>query len=267
MSLVEKYVESGLSVITLADSENGNRLNIESLKALHVAFNESVNDEEVRVILLRSNGTNFCLGMDLVFLQNSDGDRNTGEEAVGLYVDLLKSIYKAPKAVIAFINGNVKAGGIGLIGACDIIVASEKSTFELSEVLLGLIPANVLPFIFSTRISPQKARYIILTAAQLSAHEAKEIQLIDKVFGEDRLEKGIKGILKTLFRAAPGAVAETKKFTEAITFKSMDEACSMAKEKLLELISNPDVIKAVTAFNEGDMPEWFDKCRLKKSLI
>ncbi len=264
---VESYVDSGLAVLTMTDSAGGNRLNTESLSSLSSAFNNALMDDGVRVILLRSNGKNFCLGMDLVFLQNVDGDRTVGEETVGMYVDLLLKIYEAPKPVIALVNGDVKAGGMGLVGACDIIVASEHSTFELSEVLLGLIPANVLPFVFALRIKPQKARYLIMTAKRLTASEAKSEGLVDEVYPIEELEKQLKSLIKGLFRAAPHAVAETKHFTQAILSKNMDEASNLAKDKILEMIGMPEVREGIAAFNEGGIPPWFGKFKPEKPLV
>ena len=267
MSIIEYYVDSGLAVITMADSDNGNRLNPASLNGLMSALNKAENDDNVRAILLRSNGRNFCLGMDLVFLQNSDGEENVGKNTVVLYTEILLKMYRMPKPVISLIKGSVKAGGTGLAAASDIIIASDDSTFELSEVLLGLIPANVLPFLFSLRMSPQKARYLVLTAKNIGADEAKSYGLVDEVFPQDKLEKGLKSIIRTIFRAAPHALAETKKFTCDIYNKNIDDACSMAKSTLFELIAKDEVIAGISAFNEGDVPKWFDKCRPEKPLV
>lgn len=267
MALVETYVDSNASIITLADSTNGNRLNNDSLTAISKAINSAVMDDSIRAIIIRSNGDKFCLGMDLEFLQDTKGDTTIGAAAIGLYVDLLLKIYEAPKPIIALINGDVKAGGMGLISACDIVLASDKSTFELSEVLLGLIPANVLPFLYALRLTPQKARYLIMTAKRLNADEAKTANLVDEVYPEEKLERGVKSIMKTLFRASPNALAETKHFTQAILSKNLDESTNMAKEKLLELVGRPDVIEAVTAFNEGSVPSWFGKFKPTKPLV
>lgn len=264
---VDYYADSGLAVLTMTDSDGGNRLNRDTLSALSSAINAAVMDDGIRAVLLRSNGRNFSLGMDLVFLQNVDGDRDVGEETVAMYVDLLLKIYEAPKPVIALVNGDVKAGGMGLIGACDIVVASENSTFELSEVLLGLIPANVLPFVYSLRITPQRARYLIMTAKRLTAAEAKLEGLADEVYPAETLEKELKSLVKTLFRAAPHAVAETKHFTQAILSKNMDEATNLAKDKILEMIALPETRAGIAAFNEGGVPSWFGKFKPEKPLV
>ena len=267
MAFVETYLDSGLAVVTMTQSQNGNRLNKESLEELSQALDSCVENSHVKAILLRSNGKTFCLGMDLESFQKAGKDKTNIKKQVELYKDMLLKIYKAPKPVIALINGDVKAGGLGLVAACDTVISSENSTFELSEVLLGIIPANVLPFLLLRGISLQKARYLILAAKKLSAIEAKENHLVDEVFPEERLEKELKAIIKNIFRAAPHALAETKNFTRSISLKDVDEAGDMAVKKLMELINKPEVIKAITDFNEGELPIWFSKFRPKQPLV
>jgi len=267
MGFVDYQADSGLGIITLADSRNGNRLNRESLTELSQAFNKAIMHDEIRSILLRSNGKNFSLGMDLNFLQSVRGDKSTSVEAVSLYTDLLLKIFESPKPVIALIYGDVKAGGTGLVAACDIVIASDDTTFELSEILLGLIPANVLPFLFSLRIPPQKARYLIMTAKRLTAEEAHALNMIDEVYPLAELEKGTKAVIKSLFRAAPFAVAATKDFTRKLLSTTIDEACNLARDTLLELITRDDVSDGIQAFNEGSTPAWFAKCKLSTPLV
>lgn len=267
MAFVETHLDSGLAVITMTQSKKGNRLNKESLKGLSDALDSAIDNSDAKSILLRSDGTTFCLGLDLESFQMARRNKKNIKISVELYKNILLKIYKASKPVIALINGDVKAGGLGLVAACDIVISSEKSTFELSEVLLGIIPANVLPFLLLRGISLQKARYLILTAKKLSAIEAKENHLVDEVIPEERLEKELNVIIKTIFRAAPHALAETKNFTRSISLKDIDEAGDMAVKKLMELINRPEVTKAITDFNEGELPLWFSKFRPKHPLV
>jgi enoyl-CoA hydratase/carnithine racemase len=266
LNFIDAYTDSNLAVITMQHSSKGNRLNKKNLEDLYQAIYTSIKDPEVRALLLRSNGSRFCLGMDLNYLQDVRKDKKRIEKAIELYTDVLSTIYKSPKPVIALIEGEVKAGGIGLIAACDIVIASENSSFALSEVLLGLIPANVLPYLLCLRIPPQKARYLILTAKKISAREAEILNLVDEVFPQGSLEKGLRSVLKSIFRASPHAIAETKDFTQAILFKEIDSACDLAKTRLLELVKKPEVLEAVKAFNEGHVPAWFAKFRPKKPV-
>ncbi len=264
---IEYKVDSGLAIITLADSDSGNRLNQKSLEGLDRSLDEALYDKDVRVILLRSNGKNFCLGMDLEFLQSSQGESSLAKKVIGMYVQVLRKIYEAPKPVVAAINGDVKAGGMGLICACDILLASDQSSFELSEVLLGIIPANVLPFLMSRRVSPAQARYLILTAARLSATQALTIGLVDEVHTGEELEKKTRAVVKGLFRAAPHAVASTKKFTSLLWGKDIEEGSRLAQEELLALIQQPEVMAGIAAFNEGGIPEWFGKFKPQDNIL
>lgn len=266
LALVRTHIDSNLAVITMQDSKTGNRLNKASLEELSQSFHSSIQNPETRAVLLRSNGPQFCYGMDLDYLQSIQKDIHEGEIAVELFTELLSKIHKSPKPIIALINGDAKAGGIGLVAACDIVIASEQSTFELSEVFFGLIPANVLPFL-SLRLSLQKAKYLVLTAKKLSAQEAKSLNLVDEVFEEDSLEKEVKAIIKSIFRASPKALAEAKRFTQEIFHKTMDEACDLAKVKLLDLISEAEVLDGIKAFHAGELPIWFGKFKPEKPIL
>ena len=259
-------VDSGLGLLTLNDSENGNKLNGESIQAINKALDTLIEDDAVKIILIRSDGRNFCLGMDLDFAEENVDNEDEARKVIQSYTVMLNKIEHSPKAVFAMVNGDVKAGGIGLICACDGVFASEISTFELSEVLLGLIPANVLPFLLK-RLSPQKARYLILSAKRLGAKEAFDIQLIDEVFENDIAEKQLKAVLKTLFRANPGALSETKRFILELENKTLDESIELSRSKLFEIISRKEIRDGIKSFSEGMMPDWLMKFKPKQKLI
>lgn len=267
MALVEHYTDSQVAVITLANTQSGNVLNLDSLQALQQALQAAITDEQIRVILLRSQGNPFCLGMDLQVLPTLDQDESTAKKTVDLYVDVLSSIYTAPQPVMAVVQGAVKAGGVGLVGACDVVMATEQSTFEMTEVILGLIPANVMPFIYSLRLPPQKLKYLVLTAKQLNAEEAKQFNLVDEVVLAGSVEKTVKAMIKKFFRASPLALAETKRFTNVLFGEKVETGSLLAKDKLLNMIRNPEVIKAIRAFNEGEVPSWFGKYKPEKPVV
>ncbi len=267
MPLIDFYLDSQAAIITLNNPQAGNVLNQKSMAALQAALALAISNAEIRVIVLRSSGDPFCLGMDLAELQSMEQDYTIAERTIALYVELLSSIYNAPQPVICLVQGAVKAGGVGLVGACDIVLATEKASFEMSEVILGLIPANVLPFVYSLRLPPQKLRYLVLTAKKITVDEAQRLNLVDEVILETEMPQAVKAVIKKLFRASPAALAETKRFTQALFGKKTDQATLLAKEKLLEMIKNPEVIKAIRAFNDGDMPSWFGKFKPEKPLV
>ncbi|RKX79841.1 MAG: hypothetical protein DRP87_01780 [Spirochaetes bacterium] len=266
MPLIQQFIDSQVAVITLADSERGNRLNTALLEKLSLAMEKSMKDPEVRVIVLRSNGKIFCRGMDLNLLQEEAESSERLRRAITLYSDLLFSILTSSKPVMVLVAGDVQAGGVGIVSACDIVICSSEATFELSEVLFGIIPANVLPFLLSIRIPLQKARYLVLTAKKITAEEACRIGLADEVFSTENFERGVKQIIKALLRSSPHALAETKDFTLRILNKGVGEARRLAIEKLLNLIKKREIIEAISAFNRGELPPWFGKYRPMRPL-
>jgi len=266
MSPVESEVDSGLAVITLTDGDGGNRLHLDALEELHRHLSSRIAEKESRALLLRSRGRRFCLGMDLGLIGSREEPGPERERTVRLYSDCLSVMALSPKPVVVLVEGEARGGGMGLIAAGDIVVASRDADFELSEVLFGLIPANVLPFLLIERLSPRAAGRLILTARRLSAGEARELGLVDELFPPAELEKGVRGVVRRLFRASPAAQAEAKRFLREILYRDREEACAAANRRLLELASRPDVIAAAEAFQSGGLPGWFDRFRPEKPL-
>jgi len=262
---------------------------------LNQAFTNANTDPETKAIALRAGnkpGDPFCLGMDLAQLNDSLGhgaasaktkpgnDPATGHSgetaesrlearraAVLAYGALLETIAQGPKPVIALVGGPVKAGGVGLVAACDIVIASESANFELSEVLFGLIPANVIPWLIGRRMSLQRCRYLILTAACLDAATAREYGLVDLVCTDEAADGCLKTLLKTLMRAEPGALAATKNFLELAAGLGADELRPRAVDALLDLMVRPETSAAISAFAEGSTPPWFKKFKPQGPLF
>lgn len=261
--------DGALGIVTLDDPAGGNRLNPGSLAALFAAVHGLAGDAGVRAILLRSSGAAFCHGMDLAGLSAAGADRRREgiDEAVGLYVRLLSCIHEAPKPVIAAVRGSVKAGGIGLVSACDVVVAAEDSSFELGEAFFGIVPANVLPFLLGLRIPLQKVRYLVLTARALSGRDAAGIGLVDELYPSADLERGLRELLKRVWRTSPAAAAEAKSFTRSLIGVDLETAKTRAREKLGELLGREEVIAAIAAFVDGSVPSWFAKWKPSAPLV
>ncbi|MBN2659193.1 MAG: enoyl-CoA hydratase/isomerase family protein [Spirochaetales bacterium] len=259
MSLVEKKIDSGAGIITLLDGEGGNRLNPSFLGAFSSALKDLAENDDARFIIIRSRGRNFCLGMDLVALEKGHDGMENVISAVKDYTSLLSDIYHCPKTVVALVDGPVKAGGMGITAACDVVLASENASFELSEALIGIIPANVLPYLFMLRVPPQKARYLVLTAAQLDAHKAHAVGLVDEVFALEDFEKGVKSLCRQIIRTSPQAVSVFKDFTHQFLESDFNGRKALAEKTLFDLIKQEAVLAAVQKFNEGDLPPWFGR--------
>ena len=268
---VKSFVDAHISVLTLNASDTGNRLNPELLAELLSALEDSVKNPEVRVIVIRSSGKVFSHGMDFQQAADAAGrntfDKSDFENAIELYGKVLSTIHEGPKPVVCIVAGEVKAGGVGLVCCCDVVYATTDAAFELSEVIFGLIPANVLPYLINIRIPLQKARYLILTSKAIKSDEAKELNIADEVFSSERMAAELKNLMKRLLRSSPSALAEAKRFTRELIGKDMESVMSMGRKKLIELITKGDALDAIQSFQEGSTPEWFEKYRPENPLF
>ena len=262
MSLVEQQVDAGVALITLQDPEHGNLLDPQRVEELAAAFERSVRDPQARAVLLRSAGAAFCLGMDLGRLaaQGARSGRAEAKRAVGRYSDLLAAMFRAPLPVACLVQGEVKAGGVGLVCACDIVVATEAASFELGEVIFGLIPANVLPYLLALRVPPQKARYLVLSAMRITAPEALRLNLVDELLPSTQLaELRLREIFGRLLRSSPRALSQAKDFTAQLIGRTPRQAAALARRRLLRLLRDPQALQGVMAFRDGDLPPWFSR--------
>lgn len=180
----EYKVESNIANITLNRVKQKNSLSIELITELIMLLKIIDSDINIKIIVIRSLGNVFCSGMDLN--QASGKDNTIADSAAESFFDLLIKLTLSPKIIISLIEGRVNAGGVGLISACDINIASKLSSFSLSEALFGLIPANILPFVIK-RIGFQKAYYMSITTNVINSEEAMRYGLIDELSNEPEL--------------------------------------------------------------------------------
>ncbi len=265
MAKVEQYVDSQVAVITLNDGEHGNLLGLDSLKDLTAAVDRSQADPAVRAVLLRSSGPAFCLGMDLARLAEAPSPAAEAEAeaqaAVALYAELLHGIFASPLPFVCLLQGDVKAGGVGLACACDIVLATEETTFEMAEVLFGLIPANVLPYLLALRVPAQKVRYLVMSSKKIAAEEAVRLNIVDELVHQDGMEARVRELLKRLLRSSPRALADAKAFTTELLDAPPREGGALARQKLLEMLRDQSVLGGIRAFQEGSVPSWFARFR------
>ena len=263
------HCDAGLGIIHLADGR-GNRLNSESLLSLKKALATGIADAHAKILMIRSGEESFCLGMDLQGLESSlegEGSSSLSAEhaeseraaAVSLYSELLYSIVVCSKPVVALVEGDVKAGGVGLVSACDIVISTEHASFELSELLFALVPYNVLPYVFELRMSPQRFRYLVLSASRLDAAEAEHFGLVDRVYPAGELEKNLRSFFKTMMRTEPRALAAAKAFFVETLSDDFTQRRKKAETALLGLMKQPQVQEGLQAFHLGQTPSWFQR--------
>jgi enoyl-CoA hydratase/carnithine racemase len=181
-------------------------LDLAGLVRVEADVEGALGDPGVRVLLLHGDHGVFCRGMDLEGLARE----MTPEEGVARYGRLLQRLRHAPKPVIAAVDGEAVAGGIGFIGVADLAIATTGSTFGLPEALFGLLPAIVLAAL-AERVAPQKARLWTLAARTLDSDEARQIGVVDELVpGAPELDRAVRSWSRRLAKVAPGAVASLK---------------------------------------------------------
>ena len=200
--LVHLDVERGVARITLDSPPNRNALSAQLRTELAGHLTTALQQDDVRVVVLTHTGTVFCSGMDL---KEASGGQLAGQE----FPQILEAIWTAPKPVVARLAGPARAGGTGLVAACDIAVAADTVTFAFTEVRIGVVPAiisvTVLP-----RLLPRAANELFLTGETFDAARAVAVGLLTAAVPADQLDDEIRRYTDMLALGAPEALAATK---------------------------------------------------------
>jgi methylglutaconyl-CoA hydratase len=210
--VVQVTVDRGVATLTLDSPANRNALSRALRAQLRTALADALADDAVRVIVLDHTGRVFCSGMDLA--EAAGG--GVQDQGVREFPDLLEAIWHAPKPVMAVVRGPARAGGIGLLAACDVVVAGTSATFAFSEVRIGVVPA-VISAVVLPRMVPHVAHRLMLTGQVFDADTAAAGGLVDLVVPDADVDGEVRAQLVHLSAGAPAALAETKRLLRART--------------------------------------------------
>jgi enoyl-CoA hydratase/carnithine racemase len=209
------------------------RLSPESLDVLYAALYDA---EDVRVLVGTESG--FCQGMDLG-AQGADV-----EAAFAQFARVLSEIRQAP--TVAFVDGDARGGGVGLAAACDVVLATHRARFTLTEVLFGLVPGAILPALHD-RLAPQKVRRLALTGLAADAEEALRIGLVDEIVPD---ESGLRNWTRALARAEPGA----SDVLRALLDEGFDAAVEKGGQATRDCLAGEAAQRRIAAFLDGGVP-------------
>jgi methylglutaconyl-CoA hydratase len=246
-----------VATVTLNRPDVRNAFNSATIAELALAFDELGRDEDIRAIVLAANGPAFCAGADLNWMKEMAGysDSENLADATRL-ADMLRTIYLCPKPVVAKIQGDCYAGGMGLAAACDIVVASDAAHFCLSEVKLGLIPATIAPYVIKA-MGEQAARRYVLTAERITANEAHRIGFVHELAPPDALDAAVATIVKALVSNSPHAVRQAKVLVRDIAGKIIDQALvADTAGRIAAIRSSLEGREGVASFLEKRKPSW-----------
>jgi methylglutaconyl-CoA hydratase len=248
-----------VATVTLDRADVRNAFNEATIAELALAFDELGRDGDVRAIILAANGSAFCAGADLNWMKKMAGysDAENLADATKL-ADMLRTIYLCPKPVVAKIQGDCYAGGMGLVAACDVAVAVDGANFCLSEVKLGLIPATISPYVIKA-MGENAARRYFLSAERFSAHEAHRIGFVHEVVAVDALDAAVGAIVKALVANSPNAVQQAKVLVRDIAGRPVDNALlADSAERIAQIRASQDGREGVASFLEKRKPSWLN---------
>ena len=245
--------------VTLNRPDLRNAFNEHSIAELALAFDELGRNELVRAIVLGANGPAFCAGADLNWMKKMAGYSDSENRADAMRLaDMLRTIYTCPKPVVAKVQGDCYAGGMGLVAACDIAISVDTANFCLSEVKLGLIPATISPYVIKA-MGEQAARRYFLTAERFDAKEAHRIGFVQEIVPAGDLDTKVAGIVQALANNSPNAVREAKKLVREIAGQPVTEALlEDTAERIAAIRASLEGREGVASFLEKRRPSWLD---------
>ncbi|MET7935973.1 enoyl-CoA hydratase family protein [Streptomyces sp. NPDC005322] len=245
--LVRRTSAHGITTLTLDSPHNRNALSARLVTELRAALAAAGRDETTRAVLLTHTGTTFCAGADL-----SEPPSQSG--ALDL-VALLRSIVELPKPVVARVTGHVRAGGLGLLGACDISAAGRGASFAFTEARLGLAPA-VISIPLLPRLDRRAAARYYLTGERFDAAEAARIGLVTLADPEGDADGVLAPVLDGLRRGSPQGLAESKRLATAEVLRAFDRDGEPLAALSARLFASAEAREGMTAFLERREPAW-----------
>jgi methylglutaconyl-CoA hydratase len=256
---LEISVAAKVATVTLNRPDVRNAFNEAAIAELALAFDELGRDETVRAIVLAANGPAFCAGGDLNWMKKMAGYSDTENLAdANKLADMLRTIYLCPKPVVAKVQGDCYAGGMGLVAACDVTVAVQEANFCLSEVKLGLIPATISPYVIKA-MGENAARRYFLTAERFPAREAHRIGFVHEVVTADDLDESVAAIVKALVTNSPSAVQQAKVLVRDIAGKPVDDALlADSAQRIAQIRASQEGREGVASFLEKRKPSWLN---------
>jgi methylglutaconyl-CoA hydratase len=257
MSALTITNQGAIRTLTLSRPDVRNAFNDEVIAELKAAFTEAGLAADVRCVVLAAEGPAFCAGADLNWMRRmADYTRDENLADAGQLAAMLRAIYECPKPTIARVQGDVFAGGVGLVAACDMAVSVDTATYCLSEVKLGLIPATISPYVIRAMGARASHRYF-LTAERFSAAEAHRIGLVHEVVSADALDVKVAELTSALVSASPNAVRACKRLVQDVAEREIDDALvAHTVAGIADIRSSAEGKEGVQSFLQKRKPSW-----------
>jgi len=248
--LVGYGMHSGVVTLTLDSPANRNALSRRLRRDLLGQLDAAIADRATRLIVLTHTGPVFCSGMDL----RESAGANADDQGVNELPRILETLWNSPKPVVAKLAGPARAGGIGLLAACDLAIAADTATFAFSEVRIGVIPA-VISAVVLPRLAPRAAQELFLTGEIFDARRAVDIGLLNRCVPAAGLDGEVTRYLDMLLLGAPGALDGTKRLLRRPRAALRDDLAALTTISA-GYFASAEAQEGMAAFRDRRRPAW-----------
>lgn len=247
----------GVATVTLNNPDKHNAFDDTIIGVLQRTFDHIATRQDISVVVLAANGKSFSAGADLGWMKRmasySFEDNLTDANALA---SMLYALNYLPQPTIAKVQGAAFGGAVGLVSCCDITLASEKASFCLSEVKLGLIPATISPYVVAA-IGVKASRRYFATAERFFAAKAQQIGLIDEVVAVTELDELTENMTNLLLNNGPTAIREAKALIFDVAGQDVDDTImAETSRRIAEIRVSAEGQEGLTAFFEKRQPNW-----------
>ena len=251
--------ENHIATVTLNRPDVRNAFNETTIAELTQAFSALGSEPSIRAIVLAAHGVAFCAGADLNWMKKmADYSHDENLADAGQLATMLQTIYSCPKPVIAKVQGDCYAGGMGLVAACDIVVSVDSAHFCLSEVKLGLIPATISPYVIKA-MGENAARRYFLTAERFTASEAQRIGFAHEVVAAELLDGKVAELVKALVSNSPNAVRQAKTLVREVGGREISATLiASTVNGIAQIRASDEGREGVRSFLEKRKPSWLN---------
>jgi methylglutaconyl-CoA hydratase len=241
--------------VRLNRPEVRNALDEELVAQLAEAFAAASHDD-CRVVVFSGEGKSFCAGADIGYMQRlADFDHEDNVADAHRLSEAFLAISRCAKPVVAKVHGAAIGGAVGLVSACDVVIAAAGTKFGLSEVRLGILPAVISPFVLR-RLGPATARTLFLTGERFGARRARKLGLVDSVASREEIDEVVRQTIESLLMGGPTAQAACKRLLDEIGPLPLAEAVTRTPEYIARQRATDEAKEGFAAFFEKRKPSW-----------
>jgi len=249
--------DNGVTTLTLNKPAINNAFDDEIISLLIMALDDCRLNDDVKVVKLTGAGKHFSAGADLNWMRRmADLDYSENREDAGQLARLMSTLYHLNKPTVAEISGASYGGAVGLIACCDIAIASEKSSYCLSEVKIGLIPAVISPYVVKAMGERQARRYFI-SAEVISSEQALKHNLIHETVPAEKLTTRVDEIISSLLNNGPIAMGISKALVQKVANEKLDDNLNhFTRDLIAQVRVSEEGQEGLTAFLEKRPAHW-----------